>query len=144
MLHQERDQLGDLRKIWSSESLMILHLPGQYISCFFLNFQCRMGLEHEGSVLPHFHIVLASLLDCSDCNWMKMQGSFLGECPGDSSLSSGFFFFPVFCFFDGLPVVSSCTNVGSSRSSSWPSASGFVRIAGGEGTYHDSRKNWLR
>ena len=62
-------------------------------------------------------------------------GSFLGECSGDSSLSSGFFFFfPVFCFLDGLPVVSSCSSVGSSRSASWSSASGFVRIAGGEGT----------
>ena len=72
MLHQERDQLGDLRKIWSSESLLILHLPGQCISWFFLNFR----LEHEGSVLPHFHIVPANLLDCSDCNWMKMQVHF--------------------------------------------------------------------
>ena len=41
-----------------------------------LNFQCRMRLEHEGSVLPHFHIVPANLLDCSDCNWMKMQVHF--------------------------------------------------------------------
>ena len=73
---KRRDQLGDHRKIWSSESLLILHLPGQYISWFSLNFQCRMRLEHEGSVLPHFHIVPASLLDCSDCNWMKMQVHF--------------------------------------------------------------------
>ena len=67
--------------------------------------------------------------------------SFLGECSGDSSLSSGFFFFPVFCFLDGLPctgaVVSSCSSVGSSRSSSWSAASGFVRIAGGEGDLLD-------
>ena len=73
MLHQERDQLGDHRKIWSSESLLILHLPGQYISCFSLNFQRRMRLEHEGSVLPHFHM---ERLDCSDCNGMKMQVHF--------------------------------------------------------------------
>ena len=70
---------------------------------------------------------------------MKMQVHFW-ENAQDSSLSSGFFFFffPVFCFLDGLActgaVVSSCSSVGSSRSSSWSSASGFVRIAGGEGT----------
>ena len=73
MLHQERDQLGDHRGLWSSESLLRLPLPGQCVSWFFLNFQCRMRLEHEESVLPHFHIVPASLLDCSDYNWMKMQ-----------------------------------------------------------------------
>ena len=69
-------------------------------------------------------------------------GSFLGECSGDSSLSSGFFFFPVFCFLDGLPGVSSCSSVGSSISSPWSSASGFVRIAGGEGTTTVGRIGW--
>ena len=130
MRHQERDQLGDHRKIWSSESLLILHLPGQYTSWFSLNFQCRMRLEHEGSVLPHFQIVPASLLDCSDYNWMKMQVHFWENAQVTHHCHLGFFFFPVFCFWDGLPVVSSCSSLGSSRSSSWSSASGFVRIEG--------------
>ena len=30
-------------------------------------------MEHEESVLPHFHIGPATSLDCSDYNWMKMQ-----------------------------------------------------------------------